>query len=181
MCDNCRSYCVNLSKAFLLVEGIMQIQLPACAPDMKPIEHFWIIVARHDYCQILPLQSLQKMESALLQECDRISKLIINRPIDSITQRCLFVLYVQENQTILHNKNDFLWRIFFFDLFSLICTNCVLFICYQMLIILIFFLPNMSIFFIIQSTMSEDNSTVAISINNLKMFYLFWRLYFKRH
>ncbi|GFW55366.1 transposable element Tcb2 transposase [Trichonephila clavipes] len=39
MDDNYKPHCANLVEAFLFEEGIVQMEWPACFPDMDPIEH----------------------------------------------------------------------------------------------------------------------------------------------
>ncbi|GFV22174.1 transposable element Tcb2 transposase [Trichonephila clavipes] len=70
---------------------------------MNPIEHVWDALGRRVSGRQLPRQTLQELETALLEEWDRIPQLVINSLIDSMPQRCWpFV------ETILPTENDFL-------------------------------------------------------------------------
>ncbi|GFX80212.1 transposable element Tcb2 transposase [Trichonephila clavipes] len=46
MNDNCRPHYDNLVEDFLFEEGIVRMELPACSPDMNPIEHVWDALGR---------------------------------------------------------------------------------------------------------------------------------------
>ncbi|GFS55343.1 transposable element Tcb2 transposase [Trichonephila clavipes] len=46
MDDNCRPHRANLVEDFLFEEGIVRMELPACSPDMNPIEHVWVALGR---------------------------------------------------------------------------------------------------------------------------------------
>ncbi|GFT14433.1 transposable element Tcb2 transposase [Trichonephila clavipes] len=46
MDDNCRQPRANLVEDFLFEEGIVQMESPACFPDMDPIEHVWDALGR---------------------------------------------------------------------------------------------------------------------------------------
>ncbi|GFW63205.1 transposable element Tcb2 transposase [Trichonephila clavipes] len=99
MDDNFRPLHANLVEDFLFEEGIVRMEWPACSPDMIPIEHVWnalgIRVAGHQP----PLQTLQELERALLEDWDRIPQLVINSLIDSIPQRCSTLLAFRGNHT----------------------------------------------------------------------------------
>ncbi|GFU70583.1 transposable element Tcb1 transposase [Trichonephila clavipes] len=72
MDDNCRPPRANLVEDFLFEEGIVGIEWPACFPDMDPIEHVWDALRRRVAGCQPPLQTLQELERALLEEWDRI-------------------------------------------------------------------------------------------------------------
>ncbi|GFW72968.1 transposable element Tcb2 transposase [Trichonephila clavipes] len=82
--DNFKPHRANLVEDFLFVEGIVQMEWPACSPDMNPIEHVWNALGRRVAGRQPPPQTLQELERALLEEWDRISKLVINSLIDSM-------------------------------------------------------------------------------------------------
>ncbi|GFT08322.1 transposable element Tcb2 transposase [Trichonephila clavipes] len=99
MDDNCRPHRANLVEDFLLEEGIVRMEWPACSPDMNPIEHVWDAVGRQISGRKPPPQTLQEHERALLEEWDRIPQLVINSLIDSMSQRCSTLLAVCGNHT----------------------------------------------------------------------------------
>ncbi|GFW00911.1 transposable element Tcb2 transposase [Trichonephila clavipes] len=83
---NCRPHRANLVEYFFFEEGIVRMEWPACSPDMNPIEHVWDVLGRRVAGrQPLP-QTLQRLESALLEEWDIIPELVINNLIDSMPQ-----------------------------------------------------------------------------------------------
>ncbi|GFW25493.1 transposable element Tcb2 transposase [Trichonephila clavipes] len=82
--DNCRPHRDNLVEDFRFEEGIVRMEWPACSPDMNPIEHAWDALGRRVADREPPLETLQELESALLEECDRIPQLMINSLIDSM-------------------------------------------------------------------------------------------------
>ncbi|GFV40640.1 transposable element Tcb2 transposase [Trichonephila clavipes] len=64
----------------------------ACSPDMNPIEHVWDVLGRRVAGRQPPPKTLQELETALLEEWDRIPQLVINSLIDSMPQRCSTLL-----------------------------------------------------------------------------------------
>ncbi|GFV91135.1 transposable element Tcb2 transposase [Trichonephila clavipes] len=54
---------------------------------MNPIEHVWNALGRRVAGRQPPPQTLQELERALLEECDRMPQLVINSLIDSMSQR----------------------------------------------------------------------------------------------
>ncbi|GFW71539.1 transposable element Tcb2 transposase [Trichonephila clavipes] len=66
---------------------------------MNPIEHVWDALGRRVTGHQLPTQTLQELETALLEEWNRISQLVINSLIDSMPQRCSTLLANRENHT----------------------------------------------------------------------------------
>ncbi|GFU07493.1 retrovirus-related Pol polyprotein from transposon opus [Trichonephila clavipes] len=54
---------------------------------MNPIEHVWDALGRRVAGRQLPPQTLQELETSLLEEWDRIPQLVINSLIDSMPQR----------------------------------------------------------------------------------------------
>ncbi|GFY16850.1 transposable element Tcb2 transposase [Trichonephila clavipes] len=99
MDDNCWPHRANLVEDFLLEEGIVRVEWPACSPDMNPIEHVWDALGRQVADRQPPPHTLQELERALLEESDRISQLVINSIIDSMPQRCSTLLAVRGNHT----------------------------------------------------------------------------------
>ncbi|GFS77906.1 transposable element Tcb2 transposase [Trichonephila clavipes] len=66
---------------------------------MDPIEHVWDALSRR-VAGLQPLpQTLQELESALLEEWGRIPQLVINSLIDSMPQKCSTLLTIRENHT----------------------------------------------------------------------------------
>ncbi|GFX04756.1 transposable element Tcb1 transposase [Trichonephila clavipes] len=72
MDDNCRPHRANLVEDFLFEEGIVQMEWPACSPDMNPIQHVWDALGRRVAGRQPPPQTLQELERALLEKWDRI-------------------------------------------------------------------------------------------------------------
>ncbi|GFY36342.1 transposable element Tcb2 transposase [Trichonephila clavipes] len=68
MDDNCRPHRANLVEDFLFEEGIVQMEWPACSPDMNPTEHVWDALGRQIAGRKPTLQTLQEQERALLEE-----------------------------------------------------------------------------------------------------------------
>ncbi|GFU16056.1 transposable element Tcb2 transposase [Trichonephila clavipes] len=99
MDDNCRPHRANLVEDFLFEERIVRIEWPACSPDMNPIENVWDAVGRRAAGRQPPLQTLQELKRALLEEWDRMPQLVINSLIDSMPQRCSTLLAVRGNHT----------------------------------------------------------------------------------
>ncbi|GFX91786.1 transposable element Tcb2 transposase [Trichonephila clavipes] len=89
----------NLVEDFLFEEGIVRMEWPACSPDMNPIGNVWDALGRRVAGHQPPPQTLQELESALLEEWDRIPPLVINSIIDSMPQRCSTLLAVRGNHT----------------------------------------------------------------------------------
>ncbi|GFV51894.1 transposable element Tcb1 transposase [Trichonephila clavipes] len=97
--DNYRPHRANLVEDFLFEEGIVRMEWPASFPDMNPIEHVWDALGRRVAGHQPPLQTLQELERALLEEWDRIPQLVINSLIDSMPQMCSALLAVRGNHT----------------------------------------------------------------------------------
>ncbi|GFW24998.1 transposable element Tcb2 transposase [Trichonephila clavipes] len=58
MDDNSRPHRANLVDDFLFEEGIVQMEWPACSPDMNPIEHVWDALGRQVTGRQPPPQTL---------------------------------------------------------------------------------------------------------------------------
>ncbi|GFW37341.1 transposable element Tcb2 transposase [Trichonephila clavipes] len=99
MDDNCRPHRANLGEDSLFEEEIVRMELPACSPDMNPIEHVWDALGRRVAGRQPPPQTHQELKRALLEEWDRIPQLMINSLIDSMPQRCSTLLAVRRNHT----------------------------------------------------------------------------------
>ncbi|GFX26877.1 transposable element Tcb2 transposase [Trichonephila clavipes] len=105
--DNCRPHHANLVEDFLFEEGIVRIEWPACSQDMNPIEHVWDALGKRVAGRQPSPHTFQELESALLEEWDRIPQLVINSLIDSMPQRYSTLLAVRGNH-IPPTENDFL-------------------------------------------------------------------------
>ncbi|GFU63566.1 transposable element Tcb2 transposase [Trichonephila clavipes] len=66
---------------------------------MNPIEHVWDALGRRVSGRQPPLQTLQELERALLEEWDRIPQLVINTLKYSVPQRSSTLLAVRGNHT----------------------------------------------------------------------------------
>ncbi|GFV99171.1 transposable element Tcb2 transposase [Trichonephila clavipes] len=99
MDDNCRPHRANLVEDFLFEERIVRMEWPARSSVMNPIEHVCDALGRRVAGRQPPLQTLQELERALLEEWDRIPQLVINSLINSMPQRCLTLLAVRRNHT----------------------------------------------------------------------------------
>ncbi|GFW28556.1 transposable element Tcb2 transposase [Trichonephila clavipes] len=73
---------------------------------MNPIEHVWDALERRNAGRQPRPQTLQELESVLLEEWDRIPQLVIHSLIDSMLQRCSTLLVVLGNHT--PTENNFL-------------------------------------------------------------------------
>ncbi|GFU66741.1 transposable element Tcb2 transposase [Trichonephila clavipes] len=58
MDDNCRPHRANLVEDFLFEKGIVRMELPACSPDMNPIEYVWDSLGRRIAGRQPPPQTL---------------------------------------------------------------------------------------------------------------------------
>ncbi|GFW42343.1 transposable element Tcb2 transposase [Trichonephila clavipes] len=97
--DNCMPHRANLVDDFFFEEGIVRMEWPTCSPDMNPIEHVWDSLGRRVAGRQRPPQTLQELETTLLEEWDKILQLVINSLIDSMSQRCSTLLAVRGNHT----------------------------------------------------------------------------------
>ncbi|GFX60551.1 transposable element Tcb2 transposase [Trichonephila clavipes] len=100
MDDNSRSHRTNMVEDFLFEEGIVRMEWPVCSPDMNPIEHVWDALGRQVAGCQPPPQTLQELERDLLEEWDRIPRLVIYCLIESMPQRCSTLLAVHGNHTL---------------------------------------------------------------------------------
>ncbi|GFW35469.1 transposable element Tcb2 transposase [Trichonephila clavipes] len=66
---------------------------------MNPIEHVGDTLGKRVSGRKIPPQTIQELESALLEEWDRIPQLVINSLIDSMPQRCSTLMAVRGNHT----------------------------------------------------------------------------------
>lgn len=99
MDDNARPHRAHLVDNFLFDEGILRMDWPACSPDMNPIEHVWDMLGRRVATRSSPPETIQQLESSLLQEWERIPQSLIDNLIDSMPRRCATLLSVRGNHT----------------------------------------------------------------------------------
>ncbi|GFV66875.1 transposable element Tcb2 transposase [Trichonephila clavipes] len=97
--DKCKPHRANLVENYLFEEGIVRMEWPASSPVMNPTEHVWDALGRRVASLQPPPQTLQELESALLEEWDRIPQLVINSLVDSMPQRCSTLLAIRGNHT----------------------------------------------------------------------------------
>ncbi|GBN08962.1 hypothetical protein AVEN_220705-1 [Araneus ventricosus] len=81
MDDNARPHCARLVDNFLFNEGILRMDWPAYSSDINPIEHVWDILGRRIADRSSLPETIQQLESSLLQEWERIPKSFIDNLI----------------------------------------------------------------------------------------------------
>ncbi|GFS74676.1 transposable element Tcb2 transposase [Trichonephila clavipes] len=74
---------------------------------MNPIEHVWDVLGRRAAVRQPPPQTLQKLESAVLEEWDKISQFVINSLIDSLPQSGISVLEADGIGNLIEEILDF--------------------------------------------------------------------------
>nr|GBL91521.1 hypothetical protein AVEN_51963-1 [Araneus ventricosus]GBL91551.1 hypothetical protein AVEN_134454-1 [Araneus ventricosus] len=92
MDDNARPHCARLVDNFLFNEGILRMDWSAYSSDMNPIEHVWDILGRRVAGRLSPPETIQQLESSLLQEWERIPKSFIDNLIYFMPRRCATLL-----------------------------------------------------------------------------------------
>ncbi|GFS65082.1 transposable element Tcb2 transposase [Trichonephila clavipes] len=73
--------------------------MPACSPDLNPIEHVWDILGRRISARPRPPAIVQDLETALLEEWNSIPQSLIDNLIASMANRCAAVLAVRGDHT----------------------------------------------------------------------------------
>ncbi|GFW26451.1 transposable element Tc1 transposase [Trichonephila clavipes] len=97
--DNARPHRARLVENMLEAETIQRMELPACSPDLNPIEHVWDILRRRIAARPRPPATVRDLEIALLEEWNSIPQSLIDNFIASMANRCAAVLAVRGDHT----------------------------------------------------------------------------------
>ena len=92
MDDNARPHRTRVVTEYLESEGIDRMNLPACSPDINPIEHVWDILQRRISARLVQPQTREDLTRALIEEWARIPRPAIRKLICSIKSRCRAVI-----------------------------------------------------------------------------------------
>ncbi|GFU30493.1 transposable element Tcb2 transposase [Trichonephila clavipes] len=93
--DNARPHRARLVENMLEAETIQRMELPACSPDLNPIEHVWDMLRRRIAARPRPPATVRDLEIALLEEWNSIPQSLIDNFIASMANRCAAVLAVR--------------------------------------------------------------------------------------
>ncbi|GFW28331.1 transposable element Tcb2 transposase [Trichonephila clavipes] len=97
--DNARPHRARLVENMLEAETIQRMELPACSPDLNPIEHVWDMLRRRIAARPRPPATVRDLEIALLEEWNSIPQSLIDNFIASMANRCAAVLAVRGDHT----------------------------------------------------------------------------------
>ncbi|GFT94401.1 transposable element Tcb2 transposase [Trichonephila clavipes] len=97
MSDRIRAHLVE---NMLEAETIQRMELPACSPDLNPIEHVWDMLRRRIAARPRPPATVRDLEIALLEEWNSIPQSLIDNFIASMANRCAAVLAVRGDHTL---------------------------------------------------------------------------------
>ncbi|GFX43298.1 transposable element Tcb2 transposase [Trichonephila clavipes] len=97
--DNARPHRAHLVENMLEAETIQRMELPACSPDLNPIEHVWDMLRRRIAARPRPPATVRDLEIALLEEWNSIPQSLIDNFIASMANRCAAVLAVRGDHT----------------------------------------------------------------------------------
>ncbi|GFU46198.1 transposable element Tcb2 transposase [Trichonephila clavipes] len=89
----------RLVENMLEAETIQRMELPACSPDLNPIEHVWDMPRRRIAARPRPPVTVRDLEIALLEEWNSIPQSLIDNIIASMANRCAAVLAVRGDHT----------------------------------------------------------------------------------
>ncbi|GFW75517.1 transposable element Tcb2 transposase [Trichonephila clavipes] len=96
---NARPHRARLVENMLEAETIQRMELPACSPDLNPIEHVWDMLRRRIAARPRPPATVRDLEIALLEEWKSIPQSLIDNFIASMANRCAAVLAVRGDHT----------------------------------------------------------------------------------
>ncbi|GFX86553.1 integrase catalytic domain-containing protein [Trichonephila clavipes] len=82
--DNARPHRAHLVENMLEAETIQRMELPACSPDLNPIEHVWDMLRRRIAARRRPPATVRDLEIALLEEWNSIPQSLIDNFIASM-------------------------------------------------------------------------------------------------
>ncbi|GFV22238.1 transposable element Tcb2 transposase [Trichonephila clavipes] len=97
--DNARPHRARLVEYMLEAETIQRMEMPACSPDLNPIEHVWDMLRRRIAARPRPPATVRDLEIALLEEWNSIPQSLIDYFIASMANRCAAVLAVRGDHT----------------------------------------------------------------------------------
>ncbi|GFT60394.1 transposable element Tcb2 transposase [Trichonephila clavipes] len=97
--DNARPHRARLVENMLEAETIQRMELPACSPDLNPIEHVWDMLRRRFAARPRPPATVRDLQIALREEWNSIPQSLIDNFIASMANRCAAVLAVRGDHT----------------------------------------------------------------------------------
>ena len=86
MHNNARPHVARICRQFLNRNNVNVLPWPAVSPDLNPIEHIWVYLARKVRARG-NVHNLRNLENALIQEWNNIPKVVIRRFIRSMRGR----------------------------------------------------------------------------------------------
>jgi len=97
--DNARPHRARLVEAYKATNNINSIDWPALSPDLNPIEHLWDHLQQQINKRRPPVTTLQQLETALVQEYNRVPMRFLQRLVRSMPKRCQAVLRARGGHT----------------------------------------------------------------------------------
>ena len=87
MDDNAPPHRAETTRLYKRSAGIRTLDWPARSPDLNPIEHVWAILKRHVRRHLCPSDGLDRLESLIKEEWDRVDQQVIKNLICSMSAR----------------------------------------------------------------------------------------------
>ena len=93
--DNAPIHKAGSTLDFLRTHGIQVLDWPACSPDLNPMENVWRLLVKLIYNNVRQYRSVQDLKTAIMEACDKIEPVVLQKLIDSMRTRLLEVVKVR--------------------------------------------------------------------------------------